>query len=65
MLPSYFRSGKASEARKQQAACIVSEAASASLPSSVCVFCGARFGADPAARQLATDLGELLAHLSE
>jgi uncharacterized protein (TIGR00730 family) len=25
------------------------------------VFCGARFGADPAARQLATDLGELLA----
>ena len=55
------RSGKASEARKQQAACIVSEAASASLPSSVCVFCGARFGADPVHRQLARNLGELLA----
>jgi uncharacterized protein (TIGR00730 family) len=38
----------------------VSEA-STSLPSSICVFCGARFGANPAARQLATDLGELLA----
>jgi uncharacterized protein (TIGR00730 family) len=25
------------------------------------VFCGARFGSDPAARQLASDLGELLA----
>jgi uncharacterized protein (TIGR00730 family) len=31
------------------------------LPSSVCVFCGARFGADPAYRQLASNLGELLA----
>ncbi|WP_296383419.1 TIGR00730 family Rossman fold protein [Reyranella sp.] len=31
------------------------------LPSSVCVFCGARFGADPAYRQWAGDLGELLA----
>jgi uncharacterized protein (TIGR00730 family) len=31
------------------------------LPSSVCVFCGSRFGTDPLARQLATDLGELLA----
>lgn len=35
--------------------------ASSPLPSSICVFCGARFGADPAARQLASDLGELLA----
>jgi uncharacterized protein (TIGR00730 family) len=31
------------------------------LPSSICVFCGARFGNDPAARELATKLGELLA----
>jgi uncharacterized protein (TIGR00730 family) len=38
----------------------VSEASSP-LPSSICVFCGARFGTDPAARRLATDLGELLA----
>ena len=30
-------------------------------PSSICVFCGARFGADPAARQAAARLGELLA----
>ncbi len=37
------------------------EAVSASLPSSLCVFCGARFGNDPEARQLAADLGELLA----
>lgn len=35
--------------------------ASSPLPSSICVFCGARFGANPAARQLAADLGELLA----
>jgi uncharacterized protein (TIGR00730 family) len=54
------RCGKASEARKQQAACIVSEA-SVPLPASICVFCGARFGANPAARQLAAKLGELLA----
>jgi uncharacterized protein (TIGR00730 family) len=31
------------------------------LPASVCVFCGARFGADPIHRQLASNLGELLA----
>lgn len=31
------------------------------LPSSVCVFCGARFGVDPVYRQLAGNLGELLA----
>jgi uncharacterized protein (TIGR00730 family) len=30
-------------------------------PSSVCVFCGARFGTDPAGREVATRLGELLA----
>jgi uncharacterized protein (TIGR00730 family) len=29
--------------------------------SSICVFCGARFGANPAARELASKLGELLA----
>ena len=32
-----------------------------SNPSSICVFCGARFGADPAGRDLAVNLGELLA----
>src|SRR3954470_24133584 len=46
-------------------ACPVPEALSvpeaAPLPSSVCVFCGARFGADPAHRELAFNLGELLA----
>jgi len=35
--------------------------ASVPLPASICVFCGARFGANPDARQLATELGELLA----
>lgn len=30
-------------------------------PSSICVFCGARFGQDPAARALAESLGEMLA----
>lgn len=30
-------------------------------PSSLCVFCGARFGTDPAAREVAQHLGELLA----
>jgi uncharacterized protein (TIGR00730 family) len=54
-------SGKASEPTKLQTACAVPEAASAPLPSSVCVFCGARFGVDPAARNLAANLGELLA----
>jgi uncharacterized protein (TIGR00730 family) len=39
----------------------VSEAVSASLPSSVCVFCGARFGTAPGSRELAASLGELLA----
>lgn len=32
-----------------------------SVPSSICVFCGARFGSDPAAREVARQLGELLA----
>jgi uncharacterized protein (TIGR00730 family) len=31
------------------------------LPASVCVFCGARFGTAPVHRQLASNLGELLA----
>ena len=34
---------------------------SESTPSSLCVFCGSRFGADPAARDGAVQLGELLA----
>ena len=34
---------------------------SESTPSSLCVFCGARFGTDPAARDIAVQLGELLA----
>lgn len=55
------RTGKASEPENNKLRVSVSEAFSAPLPSSLCVFCGARFGADPAARQLATDLGELLA----
>jgi len=39
----------------------VPEAVSAVLPSSICVFCGARFGAAPGTRELAANLGELLA----
>jgi uncharacterized protein (TIGR00730 family) len=31
------------------------------IPSSICVFCGARFGTDPAGREVAQRLGELLA----
>ncbi len=34
---------------------------SESTPSSLCIFCGSRFGADPAARDIAARLGELLA----
>ena len=34
---------------------------SVSAPSSLCVFCGSRFGTDPAARDVAVRLGELLA----
>jgi uncharacterized protein (TIGR00730 family) len=33
-------------------------------PSSICVFCGARFGSDPAAREVAQQLGGLLASKS-
>jgi uncharacterized protein (TIGR00730 family) len=39
----------------------VSEAVSAPLPSSICVFCGARFGTASGSRELAASLGELLA----
>jgi uncharacterized protein (TIGR00730 family) len=31
------------------------------VPSSICVFCGARFGTDPAIRKAAAELGELIA----
>ncbi len=31
------------------------------LPSSLCVYCGSRFGTDPAYRETATGLGELIA----
>ncbi len=37
------------------------EAPSAPLPTSICVFCGARFGNAPGTRELAASLGELLA----
>lgn len=57
-----LRSGKASEPLNQQSACAVPEAVSVSLPSSVCVFCGSRFGTDPGIREMAAKLGELLAH---
>ena len=30
------------------------------MPTSVCVFCGSQYGADPAYRQVATQLGEML-----
>ena len=33
-----------------------------SFPASLCVFCGARFGNDPAAGELARGLGRLIAH---
>ena len=56
-----LRSGKASNHLKLESACPVSEAVSVPLPSSVCVFCGSRFGIDPGSRELAVRLGELLA----
>jgi uncharacterized protein (TIGR00730 family) len=31
------------------------------MPTSVCVFCGSQYGADPVHRQVATQLGEMLA----
>jgi uncharacterized protein (TIGR00730 family) len=39
----------------------VPEASPAPLPASICVFCGARFGTAPGARELAAGLGTLLA----
>jgi uncharacterized protein (TIGR00730 family) len=39
----------------------VNEEAIVPLPSSLCVYCGSRFGADPAYREMATGLGELIA----
>jgi hypothetical protein len=39
----------------------VPEDVSVPLPSSVCVFCGSRFGADPGVREMAANLGDLLA----
>ncbi|MCW5735761.1 MAG: TIGR00730 family Rossman fold protein [Enhydrobacter sp.] len=39
----------------------MSKAAFSPLPSSICVFCGARFGSAPGSRELAAELGELLA----
>jgi uncharacterized protein (TIGR00730 family) len=32
------------------------------VPSSLCVFCGSRFGTDPGSREVASQLGQLLAH---
>jgi len=49
------RSGNVGSLTSQEAA--VSE----SVPSSLCVFCGSRFGASPGARDTAARLGELLA----
>ena len=49
------RSGNVGSLTNQEAA------VSASVPSSLCVFCGARFGVTPAARDTAARLGELLA----
>jgi predicted Rossmann-fold nucleotide-binding protein len=31
------------------------------VPSSICVFCGSRFGIEPAAREAASELGEMIA----
>ncbi len=42
----------------------MSKIASSPLPSSICVFCGARFGTAPGSRELAAQLGELLARES-
>lgn len=39
----------------------MSKQVSKSVPSSLCVFCGARFGSDPGGRDVAVRLGELLA----
>jgi len=48
-----FRSGKQPDHFKQRTAVPV--------PSSICVFCGSRFGGDPSLRRSAAELGELIA----
>ena len=48
-------------ARPQITRIALIEEESVSAPSALCVFCGARFGADPAYRDLAGRLGRLLA----
>jgi uncharacterized protein (TIGR00730 family) len=48
-------------ARPQITRIAPTEEESVPLPSALCVFCGARFGADPAYRDLAGRLGRLLA----
>jgi hypothetical protein len=47
--------------RPQITRIVPTEEESVSAPSALCVFCGARFGADPAYRDLAGRLGRLLA----
>jgi uncharacterized protein (TIGR00730 family) len=47
--------------RPQITRIVPTEEESVPLPSALCVFCGARFGADPAYRDLAGRLGRLLA----
>src|SRR5260370_15072169 len=46
---------------RHRIACKKEASVSVSAPSSLCVFCGSRFGADPAARNVAVGLGEILA----
>src|SRR5260370_13269964 len=46
---------------RHRIACKKEASVSVSAPSSLCVFCGSRFGADPAARNVAVGLRELLA----
>jgi uncharacterized protein (TIGR00730 family) len=50
--------------RPQITRIVPTEEESVSAPSALCVFCGARFGADPAYRDLAGRLGRLLAENS-
>ena len=46
---------------RHRIACKKKHPCPSSTPSSLCIFCGSRFGADPAARDIAVQLGELLA----
>src|SRR5215813_5498466 len=46
---------------RQRIACNKAVSVSVSAPSSLCVFCGSRFGTDPAARDIAVRTGQLLA----